>query len=498
MSRKQKIKSNVKVGLLSGLVVGLLISYVFLYSMQYTSTNEFCESCHIHPHVFNSWKQSTHFDNRTGITVDCVDCHLPPRGVDYTIAKISTGLRDVYGILFKDSSNINWEEKSQLEFAKNHVYKTSCLHCHTNLFPRQLSPKGGDAHVYYDQNQNKLRCINCHLHVGHFFEIVEKEQKFTKNLEIYDSPNIVDSFVNFKETIPRSVISFNMIAIDGGEFILGSPNDEEFREEDEGPQINVFLNNYWLGEHEVTWNEYQLFMKETGKEGRSEDQYLVIKNKTEVDGITGPTPPYGNPGQGWGKGEKPAITMTHFAAQFYCKWLSDKTGKNYRLPTEAEWEYACRAGTRMPYFFDGSPSDFSNQVFWNKIFGIDTTNIFSYVVYIENSSSQTQMPDFVKANSFGLKNMLGNVKEFCSDFYSSNAYKDYHDGINNPTGPSEGEEYVIRGGSYKSDAADLRVANRDKTNKTAWLITDPQIPKSRWWYSDKNEVGFRVVCEYNN
>jgi formylglycine-generating enzyme required for sulfatase activity len=449
----------------------------------------------VHPHVFDSWKKSTHFDNKAGMAVKCVDCHLPPDGIEYTYAKIVTGLRDVYGTIFKDSSEYNWQEKSQLEFAALHVYKSGCLKCHTNIFPRQLSPKGGDAHVYYDQNKDKLRCINCHLHVGHYSEQIEEEREEIITYEKYESPAKVDSFINYTEKIPGSYISFNMIAVPEGEFIIGSPESEEFRENDEGPQRRIKLNGFWIGETEVSWNEYLQFMKETGKEGRSEDQLDAIRKNKDVDGITGPTPPYGNPGQGWGKGARPAITMTHYAAQVYCQWLSEKTGKKYRLPTEAEWEYACRAGTDGAYFFAGDPSDYSNETFWNSIFGADTANINSFAVYINNSGSQTHTPEFVKANPYGIKNMLGNVKEFCSDYYSEEAYENYSDGVLAPKGPDSGTEFVVRGGSYKSDASELRTANREMTNQKAWLMTDPQIPKSRWWYSDSKEVGFRVVCE---
>ncbi|UCE08645.1 MAG: hypothetical protein JSW07_11740, partial [bacterium] len=68
--------------------------------------------------------------------------------------------------------------------------------------------------------------------------------------------------------------------------------------------------------------------------------------------------------------------------------------------------------------------------------------------------------------------------------------------IIDPTGPETGTEHVIRGGSYKSDAINIRVADRDHTRYDAWMVTDPQMPKSLWWYSDNNDVGFRVVCEY--
>ena len=186
--------------------------------------------------------------------------------------------------------------------------------------------------------------------------------------------------------------------------------------------------------------------------------------------------------------------MSWHAAYVYCQWLSKVTGKKYRLPTEAEWEYACRAGSETPYFFAGNPKKFTSSGFLKKFFGPDTTIIASRVVYKVNSPSKTKEPIYVKGNPFGLKNMAGNVSEFCSDFYSPDTYKT--DTITvNPTGPERGQEHVIRGGSFKSDAKDVRSASRDFTKTKAWLVTDPQMPKSIWWYSDVIDVGFRVVCE---
>jgi formylglycine-generating enzyme required for sulfatase activity len=145
--------------------------------------------------------------------------------------------------------------------------------------------------------------------------------------------------------------------------------------------------------------------------------------------------------------------MTHHAAEQYCVWLSQKTGKNYRLPTEAEWEYACRGQTKSAYFFPGSPAQFSQNRLWNKIFGTDTTFINSHMVYAANSNGKTEVPTRLKMNPFGLVNMLGNVKEFCSDWYGKDTYRYYPEDppIIDPKGPSEGKEYVIRSrtGLYK-------------------------------------------------
>lgn len=91
--------------------------------------------------------------------------------------------------------------------------------------------------------------------------------------------------------------------------------------------------------------------------------------------------------------------------------------------------------------------------------------------------------------------MLGNVMEYCSDWYAEDAYSQLQDGATDPKGPASGEEHVVRGGLYNEDAAEMRCAARAHTEHDAWLKTDPQNPKSIWWYSDIKGIGFRVVCE---
>ncbi len=487
-------------------LLGILAVYLFNFGLHATSTNSFCESCHVHPHSTTSWRQGDHYNTTSGVIINCVDCHLPPGGIPYFTEKVKTGARDVYGKLFKDISKINWERKSKRTNAVHYVYEASCLHCHQNLFPAELTTKGEDAHLYYEQNAEELRCINCHLETGHYHEEPPESIGFGAQTaegprEIYQEPTQVDSFVNFTEKIPGSSVSFDMVAIPGDTYTIGSPPDESYRDPDEGPRRRVKVSNFWIGRTEITWDEYEAFYAQTASEGRSEDQYAsaAVSLPEGVESITGPTPAYGNPGQGWGRGKRPAITMTFYAATQYCKWLSKVTGKTYRLPTEAEWEYATRGQQDGAYFFEGDPTDYTSQRLWNRIFGVDTTTINTYVIYTENSAGITHPPSVVAPNPFGLVHTLGNVLEFCSDWYATDAYEQYPEGeiIVNPTGPASGEEHVIRGGSYNDDAANVRIANRAPTQHEAWMVTDPQMPKSLWWYSDNAEVGFRVVCEYD-
>lgn len=481
---------------------GFIVAVIVLRSgkafIAYTSSDRYCISCHIHPVADQAWKLSTHYNNSSGTITHCTDCHLPPEGNGYLFAKAKHGFKDIYGYFFKDSARINWQEKKLLENARGFVYENSCLRCHQNLFPVTLSVNGGNAHLFYTTSREPLSCINCHISVGHYDRnaIHAHDTAFgvtvTAEREIFTRPAQVVKFENFNEKIPGSDVSFDMIALPGGTFKMGSPESEHLRKSDEGPVRKVTLSRFWIAKTEVTWDEYLAFFRATGSQGRTEGQVVSKKN---VDAISGATPPWGAPDQGWGKGSRPAITMSWHAANVYCQWLSKVTGKKYRLPTEAEWEYACRGGTETPYFFPGDPGKFTSGGLFRKLFGPDTAIISSRVVYKVNSSAKTKEPSAVRANPFGLKNMSGNVAEFCLDYYSPDTYKADTVPAVNPGGPVSGREHVIRGGSFKSDAKDVRSASRDFTKTGAWLMTDPQMPKSIWWYSDCIDVGFRVVCE---
>lgn len=489
-----------------GAVIGGLVTISINYVYVNSSKDDSCMVCHVHPHAEDSWRLSVHYNSRSGAKTGCADCHLPPKGSFYHFSqKVKTGAKDVWSYMVKNPENIDWESKKQLEYAQKIVYNQSCVECHRQLFPERISDDGLIAHLYYDENHEKLdlQCISCHLDAGHYNPNYSHAKMSGIPVpeavgEYYTETTEVTKFEHFTEYIPKTHVSFDMKAIPGGTFTMGSPAKEPFHSESEGPQRKVTVSPFFMAELETTWNMFWAFYGETMSEGRIPPETVYENNSredVEVDAVSGPTPPFGNPDQGWGSGSRPAITLTHYSAETFCQWLSLKTGKKYRLPTEAEWEYAARGGTETPYFFEGDPKKFSDFGFWRKMFKSDTTVINTYVIYAANSNNRTQEPVHVKANPFGLKNMLGNAMEYCSDWYAEDYLEKLQDGAVDPKGPEEGTEYVVRGGNYSDDAAFVRSAARRPTEHDDWLRTDPQQPKSIWWYSDVKSIGFRVVCE---
>ncbi len=476
----------------------ILFLLLFNKTIDYTSSNEFCNSCHVHPHAETSWKLSPHHNTSSGVSINCVDCHLPPKEqtAHFLTRKAYHGFHDLYAYLTMEPEEIDWVEKRSAEAAKRFVYEDGCIKCHTNMFPSTLNAQGCQQHIKYIRDPENNSCLQCHHNIGHDrgeINLIAEDYSVDPK-EIFKELTKVSEFQTFEEKIPGTSVSFKMIAIPGGQFKMGSLAEEAFRNRDEGPVRDVLVNDFWMAEIEVSWNEYLAFFTATGSQGRKE----ALEINEEVDGISGPTPPWGAPDQGWGKGSQPAITMSHHAAETYCRWLSQVTGRKYRLPTEAEWEYAARGGTNTPYFFEGSPKDYEADGFFKKLFGSNTEVINKYAISHLNSPNKTQPPERVEVNPFGLKNMLGNVAEFCLDYYDPKVYGKYPKGVvRNPRGPRNGVEHVVRGGSFRNSPKDLRAARRDFTKTEDWLVTDPQIPKSIWWYSDTKSVGFRVICEYD-
>ena len=281
---------------------------------------------------------------------------------------------------------------------------------------------------------------------------------------------------SYTNTIPGTQVSYGMIAIPGGEFVMGSPESEKGRKPDEGPPHKVKLSPFWMGRCEVTWNEFELFMF-ADQERKFKDTIATDPYVDKIsDAVSRPTKPYVEMSFGMGKDGYPAISMTHHSAIKYCQWLSAKTGHFYRLPTEAEWEYACRAGTTTAYSW-----------------GDDPAAMRDYAWYEKNSDFKYQKVGRKKPNPWGLYDMHGNVAEWCFDQYVPN-YQQFATAMQiNPWIKSTTPyPHVARGGSWDDTPDALRSAARRASDKT-WKIQDPQLPKSIWYHTDAQFLGFRIV-----
>ncbi len=274
-------------------------------------------------------------------------------------------------------------------------------------------------------------------------------------------------FTKYTSVIPGSKVSFTMVPIPAGSFEMGSPATDKTAKKDEKPQQTITLSAFWMCEHEVTFDEFQLFY---------EDATIPV-NSEEVDAVTRPTPQYIDFSMGMGKqGGFPVNSMSQYTAIMYCKWLYSKTGVFYRLPTEAEWEYACRAGSKDMFYF-----------------GNDSSKLGDYAWFVDNGQEKFHKVMQKKPNQWGLYDMMGNLSEWTLDQYDNDYLTKIAANAKDPLMPP-GPKYPrsIRGGCYEDPAINLRSAARNKSipymNRR-----DPQVPKSKWWLTDAGTVGFRIV-----
>ncbi|MBL8236915.1 MAG: SUMF1/EgtB/PvdO family nonheme iron enzyme [Bryobacterales bacterium] len=267
-------------------------------------------------------------------------------------------------------------------------------------------------------------------------------------------------FTPYKATIPNTVVSFEMVPIPGGEFTMGTPETEKGRSPDEGPQRKLKVEPFWMGKFEVTWDEYRFFMfQNLANEKLGADASL--------DAVSRPTKPYVEMSFGMGINGFPAISMTQHAANKYAQWLSAKTGHFYRLPTEAEWEYACRAGKT------------------------ESANLDEIAWHAGNSSEKYQLVGKKRPNAFGLFDILGNVAEWTLDQYDPKAFAAPlpASGYVPSTTPYP---HVSKGGGWSDDTSRLRCGARLGSDPS-WKMQDPQLPKSIWYLTDAQFQGFRLV-----
>jgi formylglycine-generating enzyme required for sulfatase activity len=314
--------------------------------------------------------------------------------------------------------------------------------------------------------------------------------------------------VPYIEKIPGTDVTFEMIPIPGGEFLMGSSADEPNRANDEGPQVRVKVEPFWIGKCEVTWGEYRSFMAmydafkkmqriaansaEGAGSTADKDLRLIqmhawndkLETDWNVDAVTSPTPLYDSSFT-YGVGDQPnqpAVTITAYAARQYTKWLSGILGNNYRLPTEAEWEYAARAGTTTPWSF-----------------GSNAKELEKYAWIESNGNNQTHAVGSKLPNPWGLYDMHGNVAEWTLDQYFPDTYGKLGPGPIDAKAavrwPTKLFPRVIRGGSWLEPPAMSRSAARHKSEDREWKLSDPNIPLSPWWFTEEpaTAVGMRIV-----
>ena len=285
-----------------------------------------------------------------------------------------------------------------------------------------------------------------------------------------------DEFTAYRQEIETSNLNFEMLPIKGGKFLMGSPPDDSNRGENELLSHEVEVTDFWMGKYEVTWDEYELWMINLEKDNREYNQKTADRADTLSDAVTKPTAPYVDMSFGMGKSGHPAICMTQLSAKMYCMWLSARTGVFYRLPTEAEWEYACKAGTKTAYSFGDDSKELSNHS-W----------------HLGNSRFKYQRVGSKSPNPFGLYDMHGNVWEWVLDQFTPPPAQAPSQLRKNPlVSPNTLYPRVVKGGSWDDGAKSHRSAAR-MGSEEAWKQQDPQIPKSVWYHTDALFVGFRVV-----
>ncbi len=219
-------------------------------------------------------------------------------------------------------------------------------------------------------------------------------------------------------------IGMKLKLIPADEFMMGSPGDEKDRSEDEGPQHKVRITKpYYMGVTEVTQGQWFAVMKTKPWEG----QRLVKEGE-----------------------DYPAVNVSWDDAIEYCQKLSTTEGKSYRLPTEAEWEYACREASTTAYSFGGNPSQLSDYGWWGGLVGDGNAKGEPYAHEVSMK----------KPNPFGLYDMHGNVFEWCQDVYDEKAYDSRSGTTLDPLSKSGSEYRVLRGGSWDDYSRNARSAVR--------------------------------------
>ncbi len=277
---------------------------------------------------------------------------------------------------------------------------------------------------------------------------------YSQKLEAYD------------QKIPGSDAIIKMAAIPGGSLIHESHPSKMAKGGNEPRKTEVELNAFWIGAYEITYDQYDIF-SDSEKDG-----------EPAPDAITRPSPPYIDLTLGMGKmGGYPANSMSQYGALMFCKWLYLKTHIFFRLPTEAEWEYAAGAGSATPYFF-----------------GTDNKELSKYAWFAANSENKYHKVGELKPNPWGLYDVYGNVSEWVLNSYDGDRHfkNDFKSVLLHSAAAGN---HTLKGGNYK-DAADMLESAARMKSDPDWNRRDPQIPKSKWWNADAPFIGFRILRPY--
>ena len=307
----------------------------------------------------------------------------------------------------------------------------------------------------------------------------DSERVLTVKDSVATKPEEMKRYV---ELIEHTSAKIEMLPIPGGKLAMGSPESEPDRRADEGPVHPVELAPFWMAKYETTWDAYDVWMSDLDVFAREVNKIASSKRDGIADEFqkSQPTKPYCDMSFGMGKRGFPAICMTQHAARTFCKWLSAKTGRYYRLPTEAEWEYACRAGTTTAYSF-----------------GDDASQLEDHAWFADNAGEGYKQVGKKKPNPWGLYDMHGNVSEWVLDQYVAEGYPlDLLKPVNPLLVPKTLNPRTVRGGGWDKTALDCRSAAREGSTED-WIAQDPQFPVSIWYLTDALHVGFRVVRPFN-
>lgn len=285
--------------------------------------------------------------------------------------------------------------------------------------------------------------------------------------------------VPYVATIPGSNVTYEMIPIPGGVY--------EFQQGDR--TLEVEIEPFWIGKTEVTWAEYLRYMElSTAFDKFAELNLRKVESSDAVDAVTSPSKLY-EPTFTFGSGDaptQPAVSMSQYAAKQYTKWLSLMEGQFLRLPAEAEWEYACRAGTSTAYSF-----------------GDDPQQLGDYAWYEENSDLELGHVGQKRPNPWGLYDMHGNAAEWVLDAYDP-PEEGPADGsrvslLEAIAWPTELYPRLLKGGSWLQPAEECHSTSRLASDDDEWRINDPNYPQSPWWFAsdEGQQVGFRLLRPLN-